>query len=67
MQCHVEMTEQLIGDWLQGGAREIEESRSSPGVQKPGQVRQDLEQRVAALHAVADRIYERWCEALPRT
>jgi len=30
-------------------------------------VRQDLAQRVAALHAVADRIYERWCEALPRT
>ena len=67
MQCHVEMTEQLIGDWLRGGAREIEESRSSPGVQKPGQVRLDLEQRVAALHAVADRIYERWCEGLPRS
>ena len=67
MQCHVEMTEQLIGDWLRGGAREIEEARSSPGVQKPDQVRQDLEQRVAALHAVADRIYERWIEGLSRS
>jgi len=67
MQCHVEMTEQLIGDWLQGGAREIEASRASPGVQKPELIRQDLEQRVTALHAVADRIYERWCEGLPRT
>ena len=66
MQCHVEMTEELIGDWLQGGAREIEESRASPGVQKPDQVRQDLEQRVAALHAVADRIYDRWIEGLSR-
>jgi len=66
MQCHVEMTEQLIGDWLQGGAREIAESRSSPGVQKPDQVRQDIEQRVTALHAVADRIYDRWIEGLSR-
>jgi GMP synthase-like glutamine amidotransferase len=66
MQCHVEMTGQLIGDWLQGGAREIEESRASPGVQKPEQIRKDLERRVMALHAVADRIYDRWCEGLSR-
>lgn len=66
MQCHVEMTEALIGDWLQGGAREIEESRSSPGVQKPEEVRRDLEQRLQALHAVADRLYDRWIEGLSR-
>jgi hypothetical protein len=36
-------------------------------VQKPALIRQDLERRVAALHAVADRIYDRWCEALPRS
>jgi GMP synthase-like glutamine amidotransferase len=66
MQCHVEMTEELIGDWLQGGAREIEESRASPGVQKPERIREDLEQRVSALHAVADRIYDRWIEGISR-
>ncbi len=67
MQCHVEMTEEMIGDWLEGGAKEIEESRTSPGVQKPAEARQDLARRVTALHAVADRIYDRWCEALPRS
>ncbi|HZN86744.1 MAG TPA: type 1 glutamine amidotransferase [Burkholderiales bacterium] len=66
MQCHVEMTAELIGDWLQGGAREIEASRASAGVQQPGQVRKDMERRLTALHAVADRIYERWCEGLSR-
>jgi GMP synthase-like glutamine amidotransferase len=66
MQCHVEMTETLIGDWLQGGAREIEESHSSPGVQEPGEVRKDMAQRVAALHAVADRLYDKWIEGIAR-
>jgi len=66
MQCHVEMTEQMIGEWLQGGARETEESRASPGVQKPERIREDLERRVTALHAVADRIYDRWIEGLSR-
>ena len=66
LQCHVEMTAELIGEWLRGGAREIEESRASPGVQKPEQVRKDLEQRLAALHAVADRVYDRWTEGLSR-
>jgi len=66
MQCHVEMTAELVEDWLQGGAREIEAARASPGVQKPGQVRKDMARRLEALHAVADRLYERWCEGLSR-
>jgi len=64
MQCHVEMTEEMVGEWLHGGAREIEESRASPGVQKPERIREDLEQRVTALHVVADHIYDRWIEGL---
>jgi len=67
MQCHVEMTGELVRDWLRGGAREIERSKDSPGVQKPAEIERDLERRVSALHAVADRIYDRWCEALPRS
>lgn len=66
LQCHVEMTAELIGDWLQGGAREIEASRASPGVQKPEQVRKDMQRRLEALHAVADRLYDRWTEGLSR-
>lgn len=66
LQCHVEMTEELVRDWLTGGAREMAQSRDSPGVQKPGEVRKDLAQRLAALHAVADRLYDRWCEGLSR-
>jgi hypothetical protein len=35
-------------------------------VQQPAAIVRDLERRVAALHEVADVIYERWCEGLSR-
>jgi GMP synthase-like glutamine amidotransferase len=67
MQCHVEMTEALVRDWVRGGAEEIAASRDSPAVQSPGEIERDLERRVAALHAVADRIYDRWTAGLARS
>jgi len=39
---------------------------SWPGVQAPDEIERDVERRTAALHAVADRIYDRWCEGLSR-
>ncbi len=66
MQCHVEMTRELIESWLESGAREIAESRASPGVQDPAEIRRDLEARLARLGGIADRIYERWIEGLSR-
>jgi GMP synthase-like glutamine amidotransferase len=60
MQCHVEMTEELIKAWLAGSEQEMRESEKSPGVQKPPQIEKDLERRVEALHEVANRLYERW-------
>jgi len=67
LQCHVEMTEELVEDWCRGGAAEIRRSAASPGVQKPAAIRRSLAQRVAALHEVADRIYDRWSEGLSRS
>ncbi|MCC6210659.1 MAG: type 1 glutamine amidotransferase [Burkholderiales bacterium] len=64
MQCHVEMTEELIRGWCRGGADEIEAAKDSPGVQTPARIEKNLDARVAALHAVADRIYERWTQGL---
>ncbi len=66
MQCHVEMTEDLVRAWVREGADEIAASRDSPAVQSPHEIERDLERRVAALNAVADRIYDRWTENLAR-
>jgi GMP synthase-like glutamine amidotransferase len=66
MQCHVEMTEALVEAWLRGGADEIRDAAGSPGVQKPEAIQRNLAARLEALHAVADRIYDRWTEGLSR-
>jgi GMP synthase-like glutamine amidotransferase len=67
MQCHVEMTEELVRAWVRGGSREIAAAAKSPGVQKLEAIERRLAQRVEALHKVADRIYQRWCEGLARS
>ncbi|MGH8677962.1 MAG: type 1 glutamine amidotransferase [Burkholderiales bacterium] len=66
MQCHVEMTEELIRTWCRYGAKEIERSAGSPGVQPVREIGRDLRRRIAALHTVADRIYQHWSEGLQR-
>ncbi len=66
MQCHVEMTGELVREWLRLGAREIARSAKSPGVQKPAAATRGLERRIGALHKAADRIYSRWCEGISR-
>ena len=64
MQCHVEMTPELIGEWLATGAQEIAESRS-PAVQRPAEIEKGLA-GLDALHQVADRLYDRWAAGLSR-
>jgi GMP synthase-like glutamine amidotransferase len=64
MQCHVEMTPELVRTWIGSGAEEIAEHRKSPAVQQPAEMQRDLEPRLERLHQVADRLYERWTSSL---
>ena len=57
------MTADLVKTWCETGQREIRSSRS-PAVQPVNQILQGLNARIAALHAVADRVYGRWLEGL---
>jgi GMP synthase-like glutamine amidotransferase len=66
MQCHVEMTPELVSTWIGTGGDEIREHRKSPAVQDPAEMQRDLEPRLDRLHQVADRIYDRWTEGLSR-
>ena len=65
MQCHVEMTQDLIDSWCKSGADEIANAKS-PAVQKPEQMRQDMERKLTALRAVANRLYDRWIAGLKK-
>jgi len=66
MQCHVEMTVELVNTWLETGRREIDEARSSPAVQRPEEILGDLDGRLGRLHDVASTLYDRWTEGLGR-
>lgn len=65
MQCHVEMTPELIASWCDNGAGEIAAS-DSPAVQSPAAILEDVDARTARLHALADKIYFRWIQGLSR-
>jgi len=63
MQCHIEMTSEMIAAWCASGAREISRSRS-PAVQPVDAIKSGLEPRLHALHQVADGVYARWIRGL---
>ncbi len=63
MQCHVEMTEELIQTWCKNDGGEIVAS-PGPAVQAPEQMTQGMKEKLAALRAVAARLYDRWMKGV---
>jgi GMP synthase-like glutamine amidotransferase len=71
MQFHIEMTPGLVTSWAgdPGAADEVEEERArtgGPGVQSPGEMCRDVEQRCEAMGTLAWRLYDRWARGLRR-
>lgn len=67
MQCHIEMTEDMLRTWCETGVREIERNIGrSPAVQTPEAMRVDLSSKLESLNRIADRVYDRWTEGLKR-
>jgi len=61
MQCHVEMTPDLIRAWCRDWEKEVESlARRVPSVQTPAEMLDAVEDKVRTLNAIADRLYERW-------
>lgn len=65
MQFHVEMTPDLIEDWLRTGARELPD-HSGASRQSAADIRAGVAAHLAALSAVADDVYARWARGLAR-
>jgi len=63
MQCHVEMTRDMIESWCAVGQDELAAARS-PAVQTPQQMAVDMEQKLTALNAVAAQLYTHWIQGL---
>lgn len=65
MQCHVEMTPEMIASWVKaGGAREIQENLSSPAVQPVEKIQAEMPARLPELSRTAERLYTRWSKGL---
>ena len=64
MQCHVEMTPEMIRSWCETGAREITESRASPAVQPAQAIEAESGERLSDLTEAARRLYARWIRGL---
>ncbi len=64
MQCHVEMTEEMVKEWCAIGAEEVAAAAASPGVQSVGVIQQNLPVHVSGLNQVAGRLYQHWIEGL---
>jgi GMP synthase-like glutamine amidotransferase len=64
LQCHVEMTADLIAAWCEVGAIEISDSRTSPAVQSAQMMQQQAALKLAQLHQVAERLYTQWVSGL---
>jgi GMP synthase-like glutamine amidotransferase len=64
MQCHVEMTPELVRTWCETGAAEIAASLASPAVQAPTAIEAQAAERLPALHDTARRLYTRWIRGL---
>jgi GMP synthase-like glutamine amidotransferase len=63
LQFHVEMTPEMIRNWCQSGAREIERSACATA-QPASEIESHVQARVAVLNGVAARLYARWIEGL---
>jgi GMP synthase-like glutamine amidotransferase len=61
LQCHVEMTPQLIADWVKETDGELKPSRT---VQSGGDMLRDARVRTREMHRIADTLYERWIQGL---
>ena len=66
LQCHVEMTPEMIASWIASGRSEIEANLASPAVQSVERITADMPRRLPALGGYADRLYARWVQGLKR-
>ena len=61
MQCHVEITAEMIETWCRIGITDIDENVGrSPAVQDAATIKALVPQNLAPLSATADRLYTRW-------
>jgi len=67
MQCHVEMTPEMIVQWCAGWPEEVAGLNALPAcIQTPEAMLAETPARLAAMRQLADQLYSVWISGLPR-
>lgn len=67
MQCHVEMTSEMIDSWNEGWASETRGlAPLPPSIQTPEEMRRETAQRLPAMRRLAEQLYSVWISGLAR-
>ncbi|GMQ91904.1 MAG: GMP synthase [Gammaproteobacteria bacterium] len=63
LQCHVEMTAELVRQWVKINSAELVHPHGA--VQSTEQITQDLDEKIVRLQHIADVLYRQWIARLP--
>lgn len=66
MQCHVEMTPEMIATWASQWGDEALAVGDQPSVQTPAEMNGQVDERLPAMRALSDRLYTAWIANLRR-
>lgn len=67
MQCHIEMTPEMIATWCRGWREEVRSlAEIPPSVQTPEAMQAGIEAKLPDMRRLADQIYSVWIEGLGR-
>ncbi len=64
LQCHIEMTVEMVRKWCDEGEEELAEAQSSPAVQQANVMQQNLPLHCYFLNKVAAQVYTQWIKGL---
>jgi GMP synthase-like glutamine amidotransferase len=64
LQCHVEMTSEMIKEWCDIGRSEISENIQSEGVQSTEVIEHSMSQNLLSLRACARQLYSQWLKGV---
>jgi GMP synthase-like glutamine amidotransferase len=64
LQCHVEMTAEMIAIWCAVGAGEVASSSTSPAVQPVDEMQRQMMNKLPRLNSVAAQLYGYWIKSL---
>lgn len=66
MQCHVEMTPEMIATWCSQWADEAAAVADHPGVQTPAQMTGQIDEHLSTMRTLSEQLYSVWIAGLKR-